>query len=189
MLHFGINRPYPPSLYLISHRSIQDPANVEPHTILFKIYRFTKLKTKRTITRTSPHPQSFPTSAPTKQPLPNPISILVQDLPILITERVRQIPTEEKILADISVRNIDAQIAIGTADAAVNREAALKRAVDEFVTGADVRGVEVPLMDGQLLIHTHAHIYIYVYVYLLMQFLILPPLFYLGRDQLTTCTP
>ena len=148
---------------------------------------------KRTTARPSSHPQSFPTSAPTKQPLPNPISILVQDLPILITERVRQIPTEEKILADISVRDIDAQIAIGTADAAVDREAALKRAVDEFVTGADVRGVEVPLMDGQLLIHTHTHTHTHIYICICVysHASSYSPSFSssLGRDQLTTCKP
>ena len=71
--------------------------------------------------------------------------ITAQDVPILVAEIIWQTAAEEQILAHIRVRDVDAQVTIRAAFASISCKAALGRAVVEFVCGADVIGVEIPL--------------------------------------------
>ena len=67
-----------------------------------------------------------------------------QDIAIFVTIPIRQATGKEEVIPDIRVRNIDAEIAVRAAFAAVDGEAGVLGAVEEFVGGADVAGVEIP---------------------------------------------
>lgn len=102
-------------------------------------------KTKSHQTSRSSH-QAIPTANLTRS-LMNSLTLTLrrrQDIPVFVTIIIRQPPGEEEVIPDIRVRDIDAEIAVRAAFAAVDGEAGVLGAVEEFVGGADVAGVEIP---------------------------------------------